>query len=222
MTCARIKSPVAIALLAFVLVLTIRATAQEDPNEGAVVRPFAALHGSDIDHISLQNGGLAVDIPIASYPQRGGKLKLDFHLYYENRGFSTFTISQPQPAGAITISEWNGSGFSLRDMQALYLYSTENQDLYGLPNGGEQNVSFTEYAVQTMDGALHRAGNVSSTELESVDAMGFNVNLALAGCGKTRFEGDAVPRNSLVSTAQPDKKKACEETTSSSWMCSAT
>ena len=46
--------------------------------------------------------------------------------------------------------------------------------------------------------------------------------LRLAGCGKTRFEGDAVPRNSLVSTAQPDKKKACEETTSSSWMCSAT
>ena len=44
----------------------------------------------------------------------------------------------------------------------------------------------------------------------------------LAGCGKTRFEAGAVPRNSLVSTVQPDKKKACEETTSSSWMCSAT
>jgi hypothetical protein len=44
----------------------------------------------------------------------------------------------------------------------------------------------------------------------------------LAGCGKTRFGADAVPRNSLVSTAQPDKKKACVEKTSSSWMCSAT
>ena len=44
----------------------------------------------------------------------------------------------------------------------------------------------------------------------------------LAGCGKTRFEADAVPRNSLVSTAQPDKKKACVEKTSSSWMCLAT
>jgi hypothetical protein len=47
-------------------------------------------------------------------------------------------------------------------------------------------------------------------------------NEALAGCGKTRFEADAVPRNSLVSTAQPDKKKVCVEKTSSSWMCSAT
>src|ERR1022692_4457290 len=45
---------------------------------------------------------------------------------------------------------------------------------------------------------------------------------ALTGCGKTRFEADAVPRNALVSTAQPDKKKVCVEKTSSSWMCSAT
>src|ERR1017187_9162834 len=44
----------------------------------------------------------------------------------------------------------------------------------------------------------------------------------LAGCGKTRFEADAVPQKSLVSTAQPDKKKVCVDKTSSSWMCSAT
>jgi len=31
-----------------------------------------------------------------------------------------------------------------------------------------------------------------------------------------------VPENSLVSTARTDKKKACEETTSSRWVCSAT
>jgi hypothetical protein len=42
------------------------------------------------------------------------------------------------------------------------------------------------------------------------------LRVALAGCGKTRFEADAVPQNSLVSTAQPDKKKVCVEKTSSS------
>src|SRR5580692_1773059 len=31
-----------------------------------------------------------------------------------------------------------------------------------------------------------------------------------------------VPENSLVSTAQPDKKKVCAEKTSNSWTCSAT
>jgi hypothetical protein len=48
------------------------------------------------------------------------------------------------------------------------------------------------------------------------------IELSLAGCGKTRLEADAVPQNSLVSTAQPDKKKECVEKTSNSWMCSAT
>ena len=43
----------------------------------------------------------------------------------------------------------------------------------------------------------------------------------LAGCGKTRFGASTVPQNSLVSTAQPDKKKVCVEKTSNSWMCSA-
>ena len=52
--------------------------------------------------------------------------------------------------------------------------------------------------------------------------FGPRVSVSLAGCGKTRFESDAVPRNSLVSTAQPDKKKVCVDKTSSSWMCSAT
>jgi hypothetical protein len=42
------------------------------------------------------------------------------------------------------------------------------------------------------------------------------LEITLAGCGKTRFEADVVPQNSLVSTAQPDKKKVCVEKTSSS------
>ena len=78
---------------------------------------------------------------------------------------------------------------------------------------------------------LHRSG---LSQLTDINRAGWSALLPprndqaeqitqrLAGCGKTRFEADAVPRNSLVSTVQPDKKKACEETTSSSWMCSAT
>jgi hypothetical protein len=36
----------------------------------------------------------------------------------------------------------------------------------------------------------------------------------------TLEQAGPVPENSLVSTTQPDKKKACVEKTSSSWMCS--
>jgi transposase len=35
----------------------------------------------------------------------------------------------------------------------------------------------------------------------------------LSGCGKTRFEARTVPQNSLVSTAQPDKKEVFVEKT---------
>ncbi|MGB0108456.1 MAG: hypothetical protein ACLPTQ_06985, partial [Terriglobales bacterium] len=55
--------------------------------------------------------------------------------------------------------------------------------------------------------------------LVPVEASTAIAKLCLAGCGKTRCEADAVPRNSLVSTAQPDKKKACAEKTSNSWTC---
>ncbi|MGA8492254.1 MAG: hypothetical protein WB711_17640, partial [Terriglobales bacterium] len=51
------------------------------------------------------------------------------------------------------------------------------------------------------------------------DADSSTAQTALAGCGKTRFEAGGVPRTSLVSTAQPDKKEVCVDKTSSSWMC---
>jgi diguanylate cyclase (GGDEF)-like protein len=62
---------------------------------------------------------------------------------------------------------------------------------------------------------------VANNKLQ-IGLLGIDLTVSIAGCGKTRVEVDAVPRNSLVSTAQPDKKKVCVEKTSSSWMCSAT
>jgi RHS repeat-associated protein len=161
------------ATLLCLSLLTV-AYCQEDASEGAAVRPFAAIHGSDIDHVSLQNGGLAVDIPVASYPQRGGKLKLDLHLYYENRGFYTATLCEPN---CITYTNWNGSGFSLRDMQNVVPYATSVGNLFavGCDKSGCPALSFGEYAVQTMEGAIHRVGIVGS-QWKTVDGTGFNWN----------------------------------------------
>jgi aryl-alcohol dehydrogenase-like predicted oxidoreductase len=66
-------------------------------------------------------------------------------------------------------------------------------------------------------------GLLQYCEAKQITVLAFSpLANGLAGCGKTRFEAGAVPRNSLVSTAQPDKKKACAEKTSNSWTCSAT
>jgi hypothetical protein len=61
------------------------ARAQNDPNFDTGFKPFGAYHGGNIDHVNLTNGGLNVDIPLMSYPQKG-KLKLSYTLHYENFG----------------------------------------------------------------------------------------------------------------------------------------
>src|SRR5450755_3049498 len=83
---------------------------------------------------------------------------------------------------------------------------------------GTQNVYVGHFAGYTNSSGMH---NTYVGDSAGVNSTGGNENTFLAGCGKTRFEADAVPRNALVSTAQPDKKKACAEKTSNSWMCSA-
>lgn len=42
------------------------------------VKPYGSYHGGDIDSISMANVQPTIHIPLISYPQRGGKLKVDF------------------------------------------------------------------------------------------------------------------------------------------------
>lgn len=78
----RIVLLVSTLLILFANVKSLRA--QDDPNFETGFKPFGAYHGGNIDHINLTNGGLNIDIPLISYPQQGGKLKLSFTLHYEN------------------------------------------------------------------------------------------------------------------------------------------
>ena len=92
--------------------------------------------------------------------------------------------------------------------------------------GGQDSQTARDYDVDWIGLPVLLLISPDGTILESKDTLGrlsLQTILAryLAGCGKTRFEGNAVPQNSLVSTTQPDKKKVCVEKTSNSWMCSA-
>ncbi|MGB0047647.1 MAG: alkaline phosphatase family protein [Terriglobales bacterium] len=91
----------------------------------------------------------------------------------------------------------------------------------GCINGNLNNQS-NSGATCNNGGASAGAGSYGFADANYAEQSRGNQYLPLAGCGKTRFEADAVPRNSLVSTAQPDKKKACAEKTSNRWTCSAT
>jgi RHS repeat-associated protein len=70
----------------FVVVVTQPARAQDDPNFETGIKPFGSYQGGNIDNTGLLNGDTTLDIPLISYPQRGGKLALSFVLHYANLG----------------------------------------------------------------------------------------------------------------------------------------
>lgn len=76
----------ALSLIAFVVffqaVTPRNASAQGDPIFEEGFKPFGSFQQGNIDSVNLLNGYLNLSIPIASYPQRGGKLKVDFLFNY--------------------------------------------------------------------------------------------------------------------------------------------
>jgi hypothetical protein len=107
-----------LALLIIVFAVPL-ASAQDDPNFEIGFKPFGAYHAGDIDSVSLHNGALNVEIPLISYPQRGGKLKLDFALRYQNRSAYYDYVCYPDGTCSDKWS-WTLGGFSMIDKTALY------------------------------------------------------------------------------------------------------
>src|SRR3954464_7829368 len=59
------------------------------------MKPYGAFHGGSIDSVSLANGNLNLHIPLISYPQRGGKLGLDFYIGYHSKAWSIEELGDP-------------------------------------------------------------------------------------------------------------------------------
>lgn len=74
----------------FVLVagLGTRVLAQDISGLEQGLKPYGSYHGGDIDSISMVNGSLSVHIPLVSYPQRGGKLHVDYSIIYNTPSIS--------------------------------------------------------------------------------------------------------------------------------------
>lgn len=76
-------------MIVFTVFLSFASTfafAQADVNVEQGTKPYGSYMGGDIDSVSLTNGNLNLHIPLVSYPQRGGRLKLEFFLRYNNKG----------------------------------------------------------------------------------------------------------------------------------------
>ena len=61
-----------------------------DDQQGWV--PYESYHGGDVDSVNLSNGKTQIDIPLVSYPQRGGLLKVGFSLSGTANGGTTTVV----------------------------------------------------------------------------------------------------------------------------------
>src|ERR1700760_1081482 len=85
------KNATARVRLAVILVLMFLSTlsfCQGNPTTDQGALPYAPVIDHDIDSVNMVNGKLFLNIPLASYTQRGGKLHLSYHLEYEDPIFT--------------------------------------------------------------------------------------------------------------------------------------
>lgn len=76
----------ALVLIFTLLFIVEPAQAQSGVDLLSGSRPFGSYQSGEVDSIDLSNGKPIIEIPLISYPQRGGKLQEAFVLRYHNTG----------------------------------------------------------------------------------------------------------------------------------------
>jgi RHS repeat-associated protein len=164
-----------ILLFAYFLITSIAVQAQlnVDPTLERGLKPYGSFEGGAIDSISVVNGSLNLHIPLVSYPQRGGKLHVGFHVDYTTNSYvhtpSTITECTTPPRDCVYGDEYNGSGLKIVNDFDLKLWTAAAMP----PPGGGSWAT-----VVTPDGAQHEMGP-TTTGTRSIDATGY---LCLNNC----------------------------------------
>jgi RHS repeat-associated protein len=180
-------------LLALIIIVAPqRAEAQNDPNAEVGLKAYGSYNMGNIDNINVGNGALDVDIPLISYPQRGGKLKLDFSLHYFNG--SSSKSEQCYQGYCIWIPSGYGGGFAVIDTQSMNMGPPPTCTLYNSGNGE----TYCNYRFVDSDGASHLYAptNSSSSAYRSLDASGILNSIDSAGI-----------THSNISYAYPDSRE---------------
>ena len=149
-------------------------SAQNTPDVAKGFSPFAEYVPSEIDNVNPANGNLFLKIPLVSFPQRGGNLRLDYYIYYNDKQWifsGTPCILGPSsndcPSNNLLAidGQWGiiNSGDSYQDHYGVYVA----RDQYGAEHVNERNwseaygpYSYAQYQVTT---------NIGSTFVETND-----------------------------------------------------
>jgi RHS repeat-associated protein len=133
---------------------------QNNPNEEQALKPYDSWHGGDLDQVSLTDGGLHLDLPLATFPQRGN-LDLKFFVRFSNKGWrvKTHCVGRVNPvcsAGWVPIS---GGGAQIVSSVDWVLQGSFTQEI---DTSGAQPVYDWYQAVAAPDGGVHLFSDQSS------------------------------------------------------------
>jgi len=165
-------------LLAFVFSILIGITvakAQDplDPTFETGQKLFGSYHGGQIDASSLPQGGLTVDIPLISYPQRGGKLKLQFVLHYHEQGLYSDNVCGQ--AGCNSVTSGYLHGFSVIETGAGVSAGLGGVTCPKQIAVGRYDCNANVYEP---NGAVHLMQPIGHTTWQAVDASGYRLDTA--------------------------------------------
>src|ERR1700694_1176094 len=174
--------------LALLLTLgAVDAYAQVQPNIDSGVHAFGSYHGGYVETVSLSNGNVLFRIPLVSYPQRGGKLGVEYFIVDNAKKWQVALRETAASGGGVnTTYYWTATNVNTGDslgvsssltVQVRRTRTVSNDPVSGILIEGDLN-----YRVVTPDGGTHLLSGPldnAGTIFKSYDTSGFQFTLTL-------------------------------------------
>lgn len=197
-----------IALAVFALTPGVGSCQTPVPDFNSGWTPYQTYQGGDIDSVDMATGSLNLHIPLISFPQRGGRLRLNFVLNYNSTTVARARIG----TGGNTYYQWSPSDTNdpsvvVLDDQAYGIYYAQACQP-NPPCGHGTQTYYRFFSVLGFDGAQHvmgyTAGSPTQTSgaaaLRSMDSTGLYLtipNMSNWGSNSTIYDESGNQYNGL-------------------------
>jgi RHS repeat-associated protein len=170
--------------------------AQQQPNLQTGLEPSGSYLGAKIDSVDLSNGNVMLNIPLISYPQRGGKLRYATKLVLNTKMWKV--VEKLNVCGSGCDEDyWEPASTDLGVTDIDDQQVTEGMSSWKTVVGTKAYYLTQEW-VNTPDGGEHDLGLVSVGTLRSVDGTGFECTHAGTNSFGNYVCGDIIDRSGII------------------------
>jgi RHS repeat-associated protein len=194
-------------LAAAFLAVTSHADGQNLPVDDRGLKPFASYAGGNLDSVNMANGSLTLHIPFWSYPQRGGKLRLNYFINFTSNLWKTNEFCGPngcyarwQWIGACGTPPCFGGAIAIRMDQGLGFTSQTVKIQVG-----STTHSYTSWSAHEPSGAILQLAEIYQTpgDFRSFDGSGILFRPGTGGWSRDGIKGLTDPNGNYITTGSP-------------------